>query len=248
MADIRERDEAARYARLKRHFDAQAIVWDAVNDLLDHHEVKVRDGADHDLSLLVGASLGKALKTFDGIQQLCLAGWGEDALILLRSSVNLLINLGYILADGEPRERAADFIAYSHLARVSYLKIAHADKKPLWKTSMSDDELRQRSKRWKDTTLETRAQRIGKFHYDVGYRFYSSIEHSDAMALNAYIAEWNEVGPRINAGPSDDYIEVALAHNAMVLADLLSLYCGYFEIKRADIFEKIAETVAAMTK
>jgi hypothetical protein len=247
MTDIREKDQRQRFGRLKQHFEGGAALWDIVNELLDQHEIKVRDGDEHDLSLLVGASLGKALKTFDGIHQLCLAGWGEDALILLRSNVNLLINLGYILGDAEPRERAADFIAYSLEARTRYLKQAHGDKKPLWKTQMSDDEVKQRTKRWKATTVETRAGRVPKFHYDVGYRFYSSIEHSDAMALNAYIAEWNEIGPRVHAGPSDDYIEVALSHSVMTLADVLVRYCEYFKIERPDLFERINKIVNSMT-
>src|SRR5713226_5116717 len=108
----REKDKAALFRRFHRLFKAQSELWDASNELLDHHPVKVRAGDEHDLSLFVAASLGKALKTFDGINQLCMAGWGEDALVLLRSSVNLLINLGFILGDPQPIERVADFIAY----------------------------------------------------------------------------------------------------------------------------------------
>jgi hypothetical protein len=96
-----------------------------------------------------------------------------------------------------------------------------------------------RAKRWDDVRISKRAARVPKFHYTTGYAFYSSFEHSDAMALNAYIADWDEVGPRINAGPSDECIEVALGHNATVLADVLDLYCRYFKIDRPDIFEKI---------
>ncbi len=84
-----------------------------------------------------GASLGKALKTFQGVHELCLTGWGEDALILLRSNVNLLINLGFILSDPEPSQRADDFIAFSYLERVKYLKTAHGVEKPPWRSQMA---------------------------------------------------------------------------------------------------------------
>ena len=235
----RTRDMEARFTRFQKLFQLQGNLWDLVNDLLDHTEVKLRKGDEHDLSLLVGASFGKALKTFYGINDLCLVGWGEDALVLLRSNVNLLINLGYILRDPEPVERAADFIAFSYAARVKYLKRADGVEKPPWKSTMSDDELTLRAKRWVDISIRDRAARVPNFHYTTGYAFYSSFEHSDAIALNAYIADWDEVGPRINAGPSDDYIEVALGHNATVLADVLDLYCGYFKIERPGIFEKI---------
>ncbi len=235
----RTRDVEARFRRFQKLFQLQGNLWDLVNNLLDHAEVKLRDGDERDLSLLVGASFGKALKTFCGIHDLCLAGWGEDALILLRSNVNLLINLGYILGDADPVERAADFIAFSYAAHVKYLKRAHGVERPPWRSTMSDDELKMRAKRWDDVRISERAARIPKFHYTTGYAFYSSFEHSDAMALNAYIADWDEVGPRINAGPSDDHVAVALGHNATVLADVLLLYCRSFKIERPDIFEKI---------
>ena len=162
----RTRDMEARFTRFQKLFQLQGNLWDLVNDLLNHTEVKHRKGDEHDLSLLVGASFGKALKTFYGINDLCLAGWGEDALVLLRSNVNLLINLSYILRDPQPIERAADFIAFSYTARVKYLKRAHGVEKPPWKsTTMSDDELKLRAKRWDDVRISERAARVPKFHY-----------------------------------------------------------------------------------
>src|SRR6266446_2840578 len=117
----RTRDMEARFRRFQNVFQLQCHLWDLVNHLLEYAELKLRSGDERDLSLLVGASFGKVLKTFYGINDLCLSGWGEDALILLRSNVNLLINLGYILGDTEPVECAADFIAFSYAARVKYL-------------------------------------------------------------------------------------------------------------------------------
>jgi hypothetical protein len=236
----REKDAEARFYRFEKSFKAEARVWDLVNEILDKADIKIRDGKERDLSLLVGASLGKALKTFDGVHELCLRGWGEDALILLRSNVNLLINLGYVLGDPEPAERADDFIAFSYIERVKYLKAAHGVEKAPWRSVMSDDELQTRAKCWPGS-IKVRAERVPKFHYSSGYVLYSSFEHSDAMALNGYIAEWNEVGPRIHAAPSDDHVVVATGHNVMVLADVLTLFCGYFNIERPDVFASIKE-------
>jgi hypothetical protein len=243
----RIRDAEARYRRFPKLFKAQARLWDLVNVLLDQEGAKfrVRDGAEHDLSLLVGASLGKAMKSFEAVHELCLKGWGEDALILLRSNVNLLINLGYILGDDEPVERATDFIAHSYRERVKYLKAAH-DASPPWKSSLTEEESEDRAKRWDSVKIKERADRVPKFHYSQGYKLYSSIEHSDAVALNGYIAEWNEVGPRINAGPGDDYIEVALGHNVMVLADIVMLYLGYFKIDRPDLKQQLRDLVESI--
>jgi len=242
------KDAEARFRRFEKTFSLHGRLYGLANVLLDQEgeKLKVRVGDERDLSLLVYASLGKALKSVYAINELCLNGFGEDALLLLRSNVNLLINLGFILGDPEPVERATDFIAYSYLTRVEYLKVAHGVQNPPWKSLMDPDELKMRAKRWDTVSIKVRAEHVPKFHHTTGYAFYSSIEHSDAMALNAYIAEWDEVGPRINAGPSDDHVEVALGHSAMVLADILTLFCAYFKIERQDIFDQIKELLKAI--
>jgi hypothetical protein len=159
--------------------------------------------------------------------------------------VNLLINLGYILGDDEPIERAADFICYSYVERVNYLKTAHEAPAP-WTPKYSDEELKTRAKRWKSVSIKKRAERVPKFHYTQGYALYSSVEHSDAMALNSYIAAQDEEGTNIHAGPRDDYVEVALGHNVMVLADIVMLYCGYFKIDRPDIKQQLRGLVRSI--
>lgn len=244
----RKKDAEDRYKRFEKLFKAQGRLWELLEPLLDQGKAQLRKGDERDLSLLVGAAFGKALKTFEGVHNLCLMGWGEDAVILVRANINLLINLAYILSDDNPGERAADFISHSYVERVKYLKNAHGVPAP-WKPKYSDEDLQARAKRWKDIGIKQRAERVPKFpmfHYTQGYAFYSSMEHSDAMALNGYIAEWNEVGPRINAGPGDDYVEVALGHNAVTLADIVMLYCAHFKIERPDILKDIRELVQSI--
>jgi hypothetical protein len=121
-----KRDRKERFARLTKPFRAHSALYDVVNQLLDEHEIKLpKDDAYRDLALVIGAAFGKALKTYYAIHELCLMGFGEYAVVLLRSNVNLLINIAYILGDAEHRERVLDFIAASHVARVKYLKTAH---------------------------------------------------------------------------------------------------------------------------
>jgi hypothetical protein len=219
-------------------------MWDLVNDLLDSHELKLREN-QHNLSLLVGASLGKAMKTFWAIKELCLLGCGEDALILLRANVNLVINLRYILTDSDPAERATDFIAYGYRERVRYMRDAHGADYPS-KLAMSETETKQRAEQWKSVSIKARAERLPELHYKKGYTFYSSFEHADPMALDVYIADWNEAGVQIDAAPSDANIEVALAHSATVLADVISLVCTHFEVGESDILPRVSALLAAM--
>jgi len=54
------------FGRFEKFFRVQVGMWELVNSLLDQETIKLRSGTDHDLSLLVGASLGKALKNVSG--------------------------------------------------------------------------------------------------------------------------------------------------------------------------------------
>jgi hypothetical protein len=89
---------------------------------------------------------------------------------------------------------------------------------------------------------------VPDLHYTKGYTLYSSFEHSDAVALNAYISTWDDVGPRLNAPPSDNAVVTALGHNAMVLAEVFSLFCAHFGIIPKDVFDEIQRVLNSMTK
>src|SRR5437868_5078298 len=117
----KEKDAEQRFKRFEELFKAQGRLWDLIGPLIDPGKVQLREDDERDLSLLVGAAFGKALKTFYGVNDLCLMGWGEDAVILVRANINLLINLAYILSDKNPAERASDFIAHSYVERMKYL-------------------------------------------------------------------------------------------------------------------------------
>jgi hypothetical protein len=235
-------DRSDRFKRFERLFHAQDTLGDLINDVLDNHEdqLKIREGEEHDLSLLTATSFGKGMKTYQAIVRLCLIGYGEDALVLLRSNINLLINVAYVLAAPNPIDRANDFVAYSYNERVKYLRIAHDVKTSPWKAKMSDEEFKRRAEAWESVSLSERARiSAASFHYDIGYRIYSSFEHSDAFALNDYIQDWNEKGPLIQSGASDNHIGIALVHSFGVMADLFMLVCRYFAILRPDIAEKL---------
>lgn len=250
MTDVLElipdpQDRFDRFKRFERLFHAQNTLGDLVNEVLVNHQdqLKVRGGEEHDLSLLLATSFGKGMKTLQAIVRLCLLGYGEDALVLLRSNINLLTNAAYVLAAADPIDRTKDFVAYSYKERVKYLRIAHDVKTAPWKAEMSDEEIKLRADAWEKVSLSERARvSAALFHYDIGYRIYSSFEHSDAFALNDYIEDWNENGPLIQSGASDNYVGIALVHSFGVMADLLMLVCRYFAIDRPNIGAKLGTT------
>jgi hypothetical protein len=235
----------SRYARFEPLFRAHRRMLACVDAILEQNTATLKDGAE-ELSVVVGTSLTKSIKTFEGIRTLCLLGWGEDALVLLRSNVNLCINLGYIISDAEPVERAADFIAFSCQERERYLKTALGVERPARSSPMTDEERKTRAKRWAAVGIAARAQRTSSFHYILGYTLYSSFEHSDAAALDTYITDWDEVGPHAHASPRDDHLRIALPHSVIVLADVLRLFCKHFDIDRPDVFAEVVALIESI--
>jgi hypothetical protein len=234
-----------RFNRFRKLFIAQDLLGDSVNEVLDNYsdKIKIRNDDENDLSMIIGAALGKGLKTFQAVNYLCRFGFGEDALIILRSNTNLLININFILSSKDPNDIAGDFLAYSFEERKKYLKIAHGVEDLPWKPRMSPQEYNRRVKSWKNIPISDKAKDLSDPHYDKCYRFYSSLEHGDAFALHGYIENWDKNGPSIGSGPNDQNIDLALPHNFLVMRDLIQCVCRYFGIDRPDIFSKLNETI-----
>ena len=230
-----------RLKRFPEEYRAIEILIDSLNQIIQHHREKRKvrtSGPERDLDLLVASSFGKAGKTFQGVNTLCAFGFGEDALILVRANINLMINLCYVLAD-DSLSRCADFVAYSHTEHAKYLKTAH-DTVPAWYDTLDWDEIEKRDARWRSVSIKERAKRgRQKYHYEVGYAFYSSLDHSDAVSLSRYIAPSDERGLRIESGPADKYVGIALHHNFWVMANILFFFCSHFDIVDPDIFTGI---------
>ena len=133
-------EDHGRYERFQQEFVAQNVIEDVIDEILERHgdALKEREGEGRDLSRLVGGfCFGKAHKTFQAIIRLCALGFGEDAATLLRSNINLLINIYFILNNANPIERCDEFIAYSIYERMKYIDNAHGGKQPEWMKKIS---------------------------------------------------------------------------------------------------------------
>jgi len=236
-----------RWRRFPQLFRLQGDVGDRVNQVLDQEgsKIQVRPGEDRLLSGIMGPLLGKAMKTFQAIERLCLLGFGEDAAVLLRSNVNLLVNLAYIVSDPKPNERAREFVADAWFRYTKFMKGAFNVEVDSDKSPLPSKELEPLAERWWKVTIAERAKRLPEHHYKTGYKFYSGIEHSDAIALFGYLSDWNEVGPQIESGPSDSHVEVVLMHSAEVMATVLDYVCRYWGIDRPDIFAELSRFFSA---
>lgn len=225
-------DQDARKLRFKKELRASNTLIDCMNRVMGENETKIktRDKVkENDLDQLVAAMYGKAGKTFTAILELSFLGYGEDALVLLRSNINLMINLAFILKEN-PVERAGDFIAYSHLEQKKYVEL-HSEEKPDWFEKVNWNQCEQRAESWLKTNIRRRAEEVKEsFHYEAGYRFYSSVEHSDAWALSNYLEGKGSGTLRVNSAPSDKYVSLALEHNFAVMATVLYKMCEHFSI------------------
>ncbi|MGH7364958.1 MAG: DUF5677 domain-containing protein [Candidatus Rokuibacteriota bacterium] len=229
-----------RFQRFEHLFNALGRLADHINEILAAGAMKV--GKEHAplLSLIIALSFGKALKTFQLRDRVCVLGYGEDALVLVRTNINVLINTAFILSpNGDPTERALDFLAYSVNERIKFLKAAH-NQDPSWPLPMPAAEVADRVKRW--GTIANRAAALPPFHYTGGHKLYSSFEHSDLFALDAYFTDWDEIGPRIESGESDAHVGLALVHSYAVMADLFTIVLRFFGIDRPDLTREIRET------
>src|SRR5712691_8895761 len=111
---------AARRERLAESFEAIEFLDRTMGDLVRGNAGRIRmTGPAHKV---LAAAFGKAVKTLDAIRIACESGYGEDAMILARSLVNLTINLGYIGRADDPDERALDFVAAGRVARREFLR------------------------------------------------------------------------------------------------------------------------------
>lgn len=168
-------DSELRKNRFLPELKAYDLLLGKMNQVLDRSsdEIKVRDTQpERDLDLLVAAMHGKAGKTYQAILELSLSGFGEDALVLLRSNVNLMVNMLYILS-GDSVKRAGDLIAYSHKEQKKYLTVAHG-RKPDWIEKLDWEKINRHAEAWEKNIAKKAENCKQLFHYNVGYRFYSS--------------------------------------------------------------------------
>jgi hypothetical protein len=196
------------------------------------------DVAEKDLDLAVSAMFVKAEKTFEAVLELCCCGFGEDALTLLRSNINLMINFYYILAE-DSVARASAFIAHGHYEQKKYLQSSEGAM-PKDMEQLNWEKIDKYAAEWKNVSIKTKAKKANQlYHYNIGYRFYSSIEHSDGWALSRYIETWDEKGPKLRGEPSDTLIDIALPHNFWVMSNIFLGFCSHFKIEEPAVMREL---------
>jgi hypothetical protein len=181
----------------------------------------------------------RAVKTYHAIRLLCADGYGQDALVLLRSMVQTVVTAQY-LTQGDTRQRVARYRAFhaveaaklAQAAETRSARFAALVKSSGRPTRRQLQAARKRAERrfpdfkrggaipWAGQPLDKVAEEVGQGStYDFVYRLGSQYEHGSFYALYSY-ARKDRMSIAKSIAPSDDFIDETLA---TVLIELILL-------------------------
>lgn len=193
---------------------------------------------------VLATAWGKTLKSFDSIRILCEAGFGEDGLILVRSLVNLTIDVAYIFHGPDPDERARHYVANGRVAHRDLL-LQFGPLPAGWDKGADWPALEERANRWKGVKIAQRARDAGLSDlYEKTYRFGSSFEHSDAASLVTYFGASDEDNQEINCHPSDDFVNLVLASTFQAMSVFSAILFGGFGLPEKERLGTLAAVFA----
>ncbi len=183
-----------------------------------------------------GAVLGlytKARKGVAALHVLATSGYGEDAMIIARSLVNLCIDLGYICRT-DSDDRARQWIARG---RVSRREMAQAfGLTPPDEVTVDWGKVGERARAWKAVRIFDRAKDAGlENFYEIAYRHGCVYEHSDAWGALAYLDIVDD-SIDMRSEPSPTRVDTALLAGAFAFGEIASISGKYwgFDIAQAD--------------
>jgi len=225
------REAETRRQRHQALFAVHALLDQTITDIyrLNREKLRVRTTPEE----VCAFHFGKATKTLDAIRVLSESGFGQDAAILTRSLVNLVINLWYI--GGDPEERTKDYIASGRKARRTFLERFPGRPGPLPPLDADWEEVKERAKKWGDVNIEMRAKGTPlEDTYHELYRHGSSLEHSDSWSADQYVGPRDGATFSINNSPSDDLVGIALGYALQAMIVLMMVMCRAFDITESE--------------
>ena len=197
----------------------------------------------------------RAARIHWAITRLCREGSGPEALILLRSFLNLLIDLRYISDDLDTRSRR--YLRYGELVRAEGWDVYKRwyIEGPFASTRNQARQERQRKldqelvghhllltkefpnwKRlgWADCTIRERAKRVGEeYAYDSVYRIGSAMDHGSPSGSRYFMRDkGGEFLGRL--GPIADLVPQVLVSSCDYLYKVMQLWCAEFNPNAQD--------------
>ena len=189
----------------------------------------------------------------EAIYNLCVQGLATEAMVILRSLLNLYINLKWMTSTDVARrfQRYADFeIIFNKLAMKTI--IDHGD---IW-DDIKDDELtiydagfesikkkyclkkRQDFFNWSGKSIFMMASEKGvdlEKEYRIVYGRLSSIEHTGPDSVRQYLDDSERGFTKINAGPRDENIDLVLLTALSYYFDVKAIAHNVFDLEWSNI-------------
>lgn len=226
--------------------------------------LQARIDQDNAYAQLVSFFAGKACKTHKAIVILAERGYGQDAGILLRSLVDLVISAYWISKDPVPRvERYMDYdwilrSKYENVGRSAdalarltpeiRAKIAALDVEIKKKAQGAKQKHRYDRRGWSGTSIWDMAKEVGfQNYYNYAYRLLSDLEHSNSRSTTSYLEEVSGAY-QFNVGPGPQYVRVVLATAYHLLIDLFSLADKVLNLGLARALDKARQEAQANKK
>ena len=192
-------------------FEAMETVMGTFDGLLSRNEGKAVLDLRRWATRAALGLMGKARKSADAIYLNARYGYGEDAMIVSRSLVNLCIDLRFICGDTEASEsRARSWIARGRTGRRYF------------------------ANQWASTNIYRRAEQSGLLNfYNLPYRHGSVFEHSDSWSALSFL-DLTETEVLVTPDPSDRFIDLALIAGTCSLAQVAEDFGKYYSFSFAD--------------
>lgn len=240
LANIEDTHKAFNYL-LEKYFDYSSslkIVFDSTHK-----------------DLAINLLYAKAIKTYYAIYTLSIQGYGGDALILLRSLLDIKINMKYIwYADLSIADR---FFEYENYSKYNYI-MSKLDEEPNFIKSYNKklfdfDVISEAAKlfpkkypkgnpnNWSGISIKGMIDSLPEKEkeeeekaYKTVYRLTSAYVHSNVIALRAYLSK----GSIFNIAPDTGHIETAYTGAVLLLDKILSLWQQFMHVKLSPDLEK----------
>lgn len=200
---LKEFSSRVAYPGLSGKFEFMHQVWEMNCGIAS--TVKALEGKNEDEILYKGTVqhlTWKALKTHLAIESLLESGFIEDAHLVIRSLLEIVINLAYIQRDPEYISRI--YVEYSFLERHRFLetgKMIYGENH--FSAKGHDEEIKQlesdyervknnyqNKNKWSGCSIRRMAEQVGLVDdYDLIYSYLSQSVHSTALTANSYVQE-----------------------------------------------------------
>jgi len=215
-------------------------------------ELKVPDDQESCLRLAIMLLAAKGVKTAHAIALLLTKGLIEDAAVLLRSMMEVVINMKYIAAS---KDRARAYLDYEAVARhkmtqvmkkqgydVSSVEAERAAAYESVKDKFPDD-----YKDWSQSSIRKMAKSVGfGEHYELVYGLLCDFAHAGPMSTSDYadVSDDGDTHTLSESGAAIGWFEAVTAQAAAFLVEIAEELRTTFGEPPADVIEPYHRRVA----